>query len=206
MHAKPLWVARSKNGKTGDVPTLFVGGTREEAANSCAGCSHYGTTCYAWRGRVGMGAASVWRAASKGKDYSLDTALKRAARSARMVRVSAIGDVAALPVEYVREMAKQVAREGLDLVGYTSRWATSPHLKDVVLASVPNLAAADTAISEGWKVAVTLPADHEGGSFTTPNGVKGRVCPAILSKRVTCNTCRLCKSGKGPHIGFPLHR
>lgn len=34
----PLWISNTDNSKTGDIPTLFIGATRQESRESCKGC------------------------------------------------------------------------------------------------------------------------------------------------------------------------
>jgi cytochrome c5 len=77
------------------------------------------------------------------------------------------------------------------------------------MASCDDLSEVDGALAAGFRVAVVLPWNHEG-RFTTPNGAKGIVCPAMAAeskgRKVTCNDCRLCDGSKpGPVIGFPNH-
>ena len=145
------------------------------------------------------------RASGKGKDYSLRNALQTAKRSAKMARFGAIGDPSALPKAYLSKAIKAVKAIGLDVVGYTHHWRVKPHLAGVFMASCDDVSEVDTALDAGFRAAVVLPWNHEG-KFTTPNGATGIVCPAMVSDKVTCNTCRLCDGSKpGPVIGFPNH-
>jgi len=197
-----IWTPRSTNGKTGDVPTLWVGETKEQTRKSCIGCAHLDNGCYAWKGRVSHGLASTQKSYARGVDKSLKTALAKSARGARMARLAAIGDPSALGRGRLLKVAKQIKRAGLDVVGYTAHWSKND-LSDVLLASVTKKTVR-RAYDMGYKVAITLPRDHKGKTWEV-DGVKGRVCPAQLSKRVTCNTCRMCKVGAGPNIGFITH-
>ena len=217
-----LCTATSKNSKIGNVPQIWIGATREESRQSCrdVGCpllhkKHGGQggdgapVCYAQHGTPSFGHSAMARAAARGKDYSLVTALDHASRSARMVRLGAIGDPAALaPIDgaFIRRM---VARAGMSLVGYTHGWvlASATQWRGRIMASCDSLEDADRAIDAGWRATVVLPSDHEGRIFSTPARHTGIVCPAILKPgKVTCNTCRLCDGSKdGPVIGFPDH-
>ena len=217
-----LCTSISTNLKTGNVPTIWIGATRSESIRSCieVGCAllhkkHGGQgggdnpTCYAQSGTPAMAHSSISKAADNGKDYSLEHALNHGSRAAKIVRVGAIGDPAALsPIDsaYIRQTIK---RAGLSLVGYTHGWLmkTAQHWRGSLMASCDNLEQADQAIANGWRVAVVLPYDHIDRKTYTPDGHTVIVCPAILKPEiVTCNSCILCDASKpGPIIGFPDH-
>ena len=204
-----MWTGTTTNTKTGDIPTLWVGSTRDESKASCKGCPMLDNGCYAQSGTPAMGHSSMIRAAARGKKYTLRAALGTAKRSAKMARFGAIGDPGALPKSYLDKAINAVRSIGLDVIGYTHHWQTKAHLAGVFMASCDTLAQADEALTKGWRVAVVLPWDHTG-RFETPNGAKGIVCPAMAAEEkgrtLTCNDCRLCDGSKpGPVIGFPNH-
>ncbi len=201
-----MWTGTTKNVKTGNVPTLWVGKTREQSYDSCKGCKLLETKdCYAQFGTPSMAHKSMIRAADKGKDYSLKQALMDSRRSAKMARFGAIGDPGALPLDYITKAIAAVRKAGLDPVGYTHHWRDKPELAGVFMASCDDLSEVDDALAKGFRAAVVLPWDHEG-KFTTPGGAKGIVCPAMVKQGLTCNDCRLCDGSKrGPVIGFPNH-
>ncbi len=201
-----MWTGTTKNRKTGDVPTLAIGRTRQQSLESCKGCKQLETgECYAQFGTPAMGHNSMIKAAAKGKDYSLKAALKQSKRSAKMARFGSIGDPGALPHSYLIKAADACRKAGLDVVGYTHHWRTKPKLAGLLMASCDDISEADAALAMGYRVAVVLPWDHVG-KFTTPNGAKGIVCPAMVKEGLTCNECRLCDGSKrGPVIGFPNH-
>ena len=219
---KYLCTATSKNTKTGNVPGISIGDTREDSLQSCrdVGCpllhKKYGgqgggdnPICYAQHGSPSFAHITMTKASARGKDYSLSTAIANSSRSARMVRVGVIGDPAGLsPIDsaYIRQTIK---RAGLALVGYTHGWTldTAQHWRGSLMASCATLAETDKAIAYGWRATVVLPATHTNRTFKTPEGHTGIVCPAILApKKVTCNDCRLCDASQpGPVIGFPDH-
>tara|TARA_R110002167_G_scaffold86297_1_gene233653 strand:+ start:513 stop:1250 length:738 start_codon:yes stop_codon:yes gene_type:complete len=200
-----LWISSVKNRKTGDVPTLAIGRTREESKASCKGCTLLESgDCYAQYGTSAMGHASMEKAHARGKDYSLKAALLGAKRSAKMARFGMIGDPAALGIDYIKKAVGIVNSFEMAAVGYTHHWKKAPEFAGILMASCDNISEVDTAMDMGYRATVVLPWDHEG-NFTTPEGRKGIVCPAI-SKGRTCNTCLLCDgSKKGPIIGFPNH-
>jgi len=217
-----LCTANSTNTKTGNVPSIWIGATRKESIQSCVdvGCPLLhkkaggqgggdNNLCYAQHGTPKMAHATMCKSAANGKDYSLSNAILHGSRAAKMVRVGAIGDPAALsPIDsaYIRQTIK---RAGLSLVGYTHGWMmkTARHWRGSLMASCDTLEQADQAIAHGWRAAVVLPYDHTERKITTPDGHTVIVCPAILQPEiVTCNNCRLCDASiPGPVIGFPDH-
>lgn len=203
-----LWTNESDNEKTGNVPTAWVGPTIQEAHASCSGCPQRDKGCYALYGTPRMALASVGRAAARGKDYTLKTAIRTARRSARMVRYTAIGDGGRVPRAVADDIVATVRAAGLQLVGYTHHWReqeVAEAWRGRLMASSDTLSDADEAIAAGWRTAVVLP--EGAGDTATPNGHTVKVCPAIkTNNRVTCNDCRLCDaSRRGPIIGFPAH-
>lgn len=200
-----MWVGTTRNTKTGDVPTLYIGRDREESKASCKGCPLLESgDCYAQYGTPAQGHASMIKAAKRGKLYTLKAALLKSKRSAKMARFGAIGDPAALGIDYIKKAVGVIRDFGMDAVGYTHHWERAPEFAGVLMASCDSIEQADTAIDMGYRAAVVLPWDHEG-RFTTPAGRKGIVCPAITGG-ITCNECRLCDGSKsGPVIGFPDH-
>jgi len=158
-----LWAATSTNVKTGNVPTAWVGATRDECRESCRGC----------------------RLAPKdiGGDRSLTAALKGAARSARMVRYTAIGDGGRVAPGVADRITSTVRAAGLQLVGYTHHWRDALVAADWrgrLMASVDTLADADAALAAGWRAAAVVPADQPARG-TTPGGARYVVCPAQTS-------------------------
>ena len=191
-----MWTASTKNSKTGDIPTLWVGSTRDESRASCKGCPLLESgDCYAQYGTPAIGHGSMIRAAAKGKGYTLREALKGTKRSAKMARFGAIGDPGALSKRYLDKATKAVRSIGLDVIGYTHHWRGRPDLAGTFMASCETLEQADEAIASGYRAAVVLPWDHSATRYTTPNGARGIVCPAMTAEAkggsVTCNDCRL---------------
>ena len=226
-----MWTGTTNNRKTGNVPTLAIGSTRDESLDSCEGCALRpkdrggNGECYAQTGTPAMGHHSMIRAADsfrektahlsaeevkaipakKRKDYKLSTALELTLNTAKMARFGSIGDPGALPLSYLKKAASACKKAGLDVVGYTHHWRVKPELAGLLMASCDDLSQVDKALDMGFRAAVVLPWDHEG-RFATPNGAKGIVCPAMVVDGMTCNDCRLCDGSKpGPVIGFPNH-
>ena len=207
-----LTTPTTRNSKTGNVPTITVGGTREEAYQSCAdsGCPKLtDNTCYAWNGTPLFAAISRWK--SRAKRVATDTTHElrrlddRSAR-ARMVRLADIGDPGALHVAIRDQIVAAVRGRGLSLIGYTHAWRKATDWMGQIMASTDTLAEADEAVAMGWRATTIVPWDHTGHRFDTPAGNRAVVCPAQVSKKVVCNTCRLCDGSKpGPVIAFLDH-
>lgn len=230
-----MWVARSRNRKTGNIPTLWIADLAAAYA-SCAGCplrpvysiDRHGKlvlersgACYAWSGMVRAAAISVAKAAAAGKDMSLATALRRRHKAARLVRVSAIGDAGRIGLESAREIQAAVAAEGLRIVGYSHHWREADvalSWRGVLRASCETLEDADAAVDAGWFAATLLPSDADvtPGALRTPAGRRIVVCPAQTGHTVTdartgkkrainCNDCRMCAQPRVDIVGFLAH-
>lgn len=205
-----LWTARSRNRKTGDVPTAWVGATQAEARASCAGCPLLDDgRCYSWSGATQLAAASARKnAARQPERYTMGAALANRVASARMVRVTGLGDIGRSGRALADSIVETAARAGLAVVGYSHHWrepAVAESWRGRLMASTETLADADRAVREGWRASVVVPADHPRLS-RTPEGRAVVVCPEQATGRVTCNDCRLCDASRpGPVIAFREH-
>lgn len=217
------WTATG-NDKTGKTPTMYVGKNRTEARASCSAvfcplrpkADGGNGKCYSQGGTTAMAVASMDRAEDNGKDYSMRAAMDGRSVSAKAVRMTAIGDVASTPglVAYAVAAAGIAKRAGLAVIGYTHGHGL-PHaapLRGLLMASAGSLAEADRLASEGWRVAVVLPATAPGEkparTTLTPEGRTVLTCPVLVrpDADLTCNACRLCDASRpGPMIGFPDH-
>ena len=217
-YPKILWSGTTKTRKLGNIPVASVGSTREESFRSCQGCPHLGVDCYSQHGTPAMGHASMVKSyAKRGPSYySLKRALLGAARSAKYVRFTTIGDAARANPALVREQHDEVRREGFGWISYTHfPWeVVEQGNQDLYCASVETMEDADRALQEGFKRAtVVAPWDaYKHGQYQrTPSGEKGVICPAMWAhskdKRVTCNQCGLCDpKASGPRVViFPNH-
>lgn len=209
-----LFRPTSDNEKTGNVPTAWVGPDAAAAAETCTGCALYPRACYAWRGRVLASAQGLFRAAARAPEkYTLDYALAHAARSAKMLRVTALGDAGALPAEEVAQIVTKVRAAKLALVGYTHRWREhAAHAwRGHLMASCETPEQADTAVAAGWRATFILKRGEAAVRGKTPAGNPWILCPAQHPVRagrpaVTCNSCRLCAAASsGPVIAFRGH-
>lgn len=209
-----VWIGQTDNRKTGNVPTGFVGGSELEAWLSCTGCPRRDDrSCYAWSGRVAANALKTiwkadWREKKKGAG-SLSTAIAGALRSATIARLGAIGDPGRIDADEAETIFESLRRARLGLVTYTHFWrdpAVARVWRGHAMASCDQIADADVALAQGWRVAVVVPPSFPRVG-KTPGGKTVIVCPAqVKPDAVTCNTCRLCDASKpGPVIGFRYH-
>jgi len=221
MQANLVVVARSKNAKTGDVPTVWVGRSLEESRASCAGCEQLETgNCYAQYGSPSFAISSIHRSAAKAKSwrrYTIHRALKQRAPSARLVRFSALGDVARADREQVTEAFAASRHAGLAIVGYTHFWSSDGKwLRGKLMASCDSPSAAVRANAAGWRAAIVMPAGTTGTMRNLDGSVFAVECPAIAAARYgktfTCNDCASGKRGalcdatvEGPNVYFADH-
>lgn len=224
-----LYTAKSANDKIGNVPQMWIGSTTEQTVKSCieSGCpllsKRYGgkdgqvsptlklKPCYAYNGRTYAGAKSMHRAFERGKDYSLDTAIARSSRMAKIFRVTGLGDPSIVAPSEARNFISKVRDAGMKVKGFTAGWRFAKQWKGILMASTFTLEQADEAIAKGWRASTVLPSDFIGegkrrNRFTTPDGNKGVVCPQQLGVQIDCNSCRLCVAeNPGPIVGFINH-
>ena len=201
-----MWTVSSGNAKTGNIPTQYIGVTRDETWASCEGCSlrpDANGGCYAWTGKVSRGANSVRKATARGRATSLEAALDRTPRSARAVRFGAIGDPARLKREKVLADIERARSAGLKVLAYTHHWREEPltgGLKFEMLASCETAQQVEEAQAEGWLVALA-------GPLSAPGMV---TCPNYKRPEIQCNRCGLCdvptlKRSKFKGVVFPAH-
>jgi len=188
--------ARTRNKKTGDIPTIIIGRNPEQIVSSCisAGCKllqeKLGGTgeykklglkpCYAHKGTVSWATKSIFRSLKKGsksiEDYSVREGFRLSARGAKYYRMSSIGDASALSMAQIKEIKKEAKKYKLSPLGYTAN-RDAKHLQNMLMLSCPTLKETDQAVSSGWR-ATTIFKDWNGKkTFTTPGGHKGIVCP-----------------------------
>lgn len=223
-----LWTAQSRNRKTDNVPTAWVGSNQTEARESCAGCPLLGGKCYAWSGATQLAAGSARKNAERVPHrYTLSAALAGRALSARMVRLTGLGDIGRSGRELADSIVAEVRRVGLAVVGYTHHWreaGVADAWRGRLMASTETLEDADRAARDGWRATVVVPADHPRVS-RTPEGRTVVVCPAQVAEArakarteynynagnagmdaITCNRCLLCDASRpGPIIAFREH-
>lgn len=222
MSADLVVVSRSRNPKTGDVPTVWVGRSLEESRASCEGCALLASgDCYAQYGAPSFAISSVRRAATRAKSwrrYTIQRALRDRASSARIVRFSALGDIARAKKAQVIQAIDATRQAGLAVVGYTHfhREARASYLRGVLMASVSGESEAREANARGWRAAMVMPAGTIGTIRNSDGSIFAVECPAIAAARhgktFTCNDCAASKRGAlcdasidAPNVYFADH-
>jgi hypothetical protein len=214
-----FWINRTSNRKTGDIPTAFVGETRQESLESCEGCPLRDSSCYAQRGVVAVAQNSMVKRIGKvgHKPYALGQALRTRSVMARYARFTAIGDGARCNPEDVRQHHDEVRATGLGWLAYTHfrEEVKAQGNQDLFCASTGSFEEADQALAMGFKRATVVGAwdiyDEDKLKWTTPGGATAIICPAMKAhskdKRINCNQCGLCDpQHKGPQVViFPDH-
>ena len=240
----------TRNTKTGNIPTLTIGSTKEQALASCvkSGCkllpkSKGGANgrisdklklkaCYAWNGSPHFASVSMWKKINSVREktgqmplaYTVKDALRRAVRSAKVVRVSALGDISAVAPERWAEIEQDIRDAKLKIYGFTAGWRFAGWLKGKLMASNFTMKDADEAVAAGWRSTCVISKsdveDWTKRNFVTPDGNKAVVCPhqwqhgvakkkgeeILPRKAINCNICQLCcAEKKGPIILFVEH-
>lgn len=212
------YTSGASNRKTGDMPSQYIGATRQESLSTCTGCPLLANKeCYAQFGSPALGHASIIRTAQKsGRDrYDIDTALQNVSEHANYMRFGAIGDPSAIKPEVFIEHEDKARSAGLGVICYTHHWRQpfAEHLKERSLASCDTEADVAEALGAGWKRTTLYTEDdaiHDKPQGTLDNGARYFLCPAQrgTKKKVECNDCGLCdvkKESKYNVIVFAKH-
>jgi hypothetical protein len=191
----------SRNGKTGDVDTLWILDDRTDPltaartgsdASVCGNCPHrtgHGELgdCYVTLFQAPM---SVWRS-TKGKRV-----VKQIKPKSKTLRLGGYGDPAMLP----KKILDWVAMQYDSRVGYTHQWQNlwAQKFRYLVMASADTLDEAKLAWSKGWR---TFRVSYDGKPHE--NEI---ICPAT-THGVTCAECKLCSgaSKKAKNIVILAH-
>ena len=223
MSVQGLWHYSEKNPKTGPAPTLWVGATREESHESCAGCALHKDyapdgkgRCYAQMGRLAFTHSSMIKAHERDPGrYSFERAMNRRTVRDRIVRFGAIGDPSAIDHDTLRRWIDYILDQpqGLSVIGYTHHWRKPENqwLRDYFMASCESTAQADEAIAMGWRPAIVADQDWNGLDVRASDDSPYMLCPSVASTRkeglrITCGDCRLCDVKRNRQvIVFPDH-
>ena len=221
MIIQGLWTATTSNRKTGSVPTLAVGATREQSFESCRDCGLLQGNradgkgyCYAQHGTPAMAHAQMVKTNRQDPTrYTFERAMSERYVSARMVRFGSIGDPSAIDHDTLRRWIDYVIEQGMSVVGYTHHWhdPANQWLREHFMASCDTFEQVDEAIAMGWRAAVVTDQDYDAMTQRAVDGSPYLLCPAIASTRkegpkLTCNDCRLCDVKRNRQvIVFPNH-
>ena len=216
-----LWIPTTKNTKTGSVPTLAVGATREQSLESCRDCALLQSNatdgkgrCYAQHGSPSFAHAQMVKTNRQDPTrYTFERAMQGRYVSARMVRFGSIGDPASIDHDTLRRWIDYVIDQSMSVIGYTHHWRDPANqwLRDYFMASCESTVHADEAIAMGWKATIVADQDWNGSDVRAVDGSSYLLCPAIASTRkagpkLTCNDCRLCDVKRNRQvIVFPNH-
>jgi len=125
------------------------------------------------------------------QDYSFKGSLKRA-KTARFIRMGAIGDPSATPLKDI----KQIKAHPLPVIGYTHFWdSRGAHLKDLCLASCDTIQDADRAVKAGWRATIVVSKNYNLPVTFSPKGNRIVFCPNAQNKSIQCENCMLCEAG-----------
>jgi hypothetical protein len=218
------WIGKVQNKKTGAVPTLYVGGTREQSKRSCGSCEllkrnnpEDKAECYSQHGTPAMAHAQILKTykLNPGR-YSFDNAMGDRESRARIARFGSIGDPAAIARDKLNRWFNRVREQNMRVVGYTSQFNKPENkwLSSHFMASAKSIEEADDLVAKGWRATVVVKPNFK--PQRSPAGNFIILCPAIAADRqgktITCNDtgkgeeCKFCDAQEeGPIVGFPNH-
>lgn len=211
---------RSSNAKTGDIPQIWIGTTRDESRASCDAVEcklrpwdpnrkPSDMACYAHAG------SPLWAFVSAAKGpyakQTLEEVVAQRSPQAQAIRVGALGDPAVLSWGWWYKLGRLAKKLGLRVLSYSHGWRQRPDLAGHTMASCDSFEEAVEARRAGFQPAVAI----RGVSVTAkglklPDGTPAIICPAMYAKAmnkapVTCNQCLKC-DGKGDFaVIFPDH-
>lgn len=200
---------RSKNPKTGDIPTAWVGETHEERYESCEGCRLRDTDCYAWKGASCLGSIST---AKRKGDKTIVHALEKSLRSARAIRLSAMGDIGGKDVDHkqLKEDIDYILENGFKILGYTHFWNRKENqwLKKYVRASCDTIKSEKQASEMGWKTVVISKMQYKARNkeiITDCEEINNKLTTTCnyYTKGLQCNNCLKCSVDFDETIVFP---
>lgn len=176
----------------------------------CGACKHRPAglgTCYV---DVAKGADIVWRSYRAGIYGELHD-VKSALGPEPVMRLTAYGDCAALPLAIWRPMVDLVRSKKGTVLGYTHHWRTAEAgFQDFCMASVDSVGEQHSASAMGWRT-FRIRSTHES------LGVGENQCPADSyadvrglcgeeKHAITCMDCKMCSGGTaGPNISLVPH-
>jgi hypothetical protein len=123
-------------------------------------------------------------------DADLETACAAIMRSGLPLRMTAWGDIAAVPFEIIQALA----RAAVSHTAYTSQWRTcDPRLASIAMASVNSVVERHEATARGFRT-------YRIRTDRMPVLPGEMVCPgsAEAAKKTTCADCLLCDGTGGP--------
>ena len=199
-YPKVLFVAKSTNRKTGDIPQTYT-----EEASCPTSCPFKGRGCYG----EDYGTSFAWRRCSThGLNLSelMDHVAQLEPRT--LLRHNVAGDMAIpgtdrLDSELVYQLTSIYHAAGVMAYAYThcrlgeeEAWQIkcARERNFVINASCETTQECDKAIDLGVPAVIAC-VDAEHVPATTPKGRRIVICPNQSHERVTCKSCKLCARG-----------
>lgn len=134
---------------------------------------------------------SVWRSSNANPIIPARKAV--AGSTARLLRLGAYGDPAALPFEVVNDLVREAQAAGVRrFTGYTHQWRTcDQRFRSLLMASCEGAQESLRAQLWGWRTFST----RRPGELPSPDEI---VCPAAdeAGNKTTCEKCGLCDGAR----------
>lgn len=174
-------------------PTIALNEGKDEAV--CGSCplrswrngEKVARLCYVSPNPIG----SVWRSSHANPVISPRKAV--AGSAARLLRLGAYGDPAALPFELVESLVDEARAAGIrKITGYTHQWRTcDQRFRRLLMASCEGTQEPLEAQLWGWRTFST----RRPGELPGPDEI---VCPAAdeVGNKTTCEKCGLCDGAR----------
>ena len=208
-----FYIDKSSNRKTDNIPQQVIGRDREESLATCQGCKLLeDKTCYSQFGTPACGFAATRKAAvERGKDKSIENALRNRHKSAKMFRMGGIGDPGSIAPDVYLKHDAMARAEGLGVLSYTHQWhwQHASFLRGKALASCDTWKDVVDSTNDGWRAAFHVDKDEtifNGKSIKDApqgevDGINYFLCPAqrkehLGGREAHCNDCGLCDGQK----------
>lgn len=184
----------STNRKTGPMAQLWIldAGTEPHTAvktgadeSVCGDCPARGKWCYV---TTFQGPLSIYRTWKRGGYSGYDPDRLRDV----VLRFGAYGDPAAIPIDIIQELGRQVRR----FTGYTHAWKyCDSELRHYCMASVDSERDQREAVSRGWRTFRVATPD-------SPRQPGEAVCPASDEQgfKLNCYECGACDGRRRPSV------
>ena len=179
-----VWVMRS------DISPVEAIKTGQDYS-VCGNCPLRGKVCYV---NVAFAPSSIYYSYKAGNyPHLCDRHLQKIKEYRKLLRLTAYGDIAAIPIEAVKPLIDAAPVT----VGYTHQWSTHPQYKGLLMASCENPEDAIAAKNMGWQT-------FRIKNSKDPLLWNEKQCSNQLHKSVQCEDCKLC-DGKSSAIAVDVH-
>lgn len=207
--------SRNSNGKTGPIPVSTTSATTCPPSCPLSGKSAGGGGCYASGGPLSMHWKKVTDKA-RGMPWKEFCTIVAGLPEGQLWRHNQAGDLPGVGERINEKELKMLveANRGKRGYTYTHKYNSSNNLELIKYANdngfTINLSAsspeqADELAATGVGPVCTVLPEDQMENCKTPGGLRIVICPAIVKKGVTCETCGLCQKQHSVVIGFPAH-